>query len=233
MSTRRRNKKEIANHHKEKLTKEATGVKFEPRTPGQFEYVRCIAENVVTVCTGPAGTGKTAIASAIASQYIKDGDVKKIILARPTIETAPRSLGALPGKYEEKVGPFMRPLIIQLKKFMGITAYNNFSSSGSILVEPLEYMRGMNYHESFMILDEAQNCTYEQLKMFITRFGYRSKIVVCGDVKQNDLQGYDNTPLQIFIDKLQTVYGVGTIKLNKSDIVRNKLISSILTALGD
>ena len=203
---------------------------LKPKTKNQEEYIRTVTENDVTFCTGPAGTGKTAVAVGLACDYLLDKRVEKIIVTRPVIESG-KGLGFLPGTFEEKIHPYLVPVIEEMTYRLNSNRVQSYRDDGKIEVCPLEYMRGRNFHNCFMILDEAQNATFEQLKMFITRIGWDSKAVINGDIDQTDLMKRDQGGLEEFLDRLDQVDGVGIAELTEDDIIRNKIISKILNAL--
>tara|TARA_R110000751_G_scaffold123810_1_gene224819 strand:+ start:17 stop:652 length:636 start_codon:yes stop_codon:yes gene_type:complete len=200
------------------------------KTQNQQEYIREIEGNDVTLCTGPAGTGKTAVSVGLACDYLLDGRVDKIVVTRPVIE-AGRGLGFLPGTFEEKIHPYLIPVLEEMEYRLSPTRAKAYRDEGKIEVCPLEYMRGRNFHNSFMILDEAQNATFEQLKMFITRIGWNSKAVINGDMDQTDLMEIEQGGLDKFLYRLDEIDGVGIAELTDEDIIRNKIISKILNAL--
>jgi phosphate starvation-inducible PhoH-like protein len=202
------------------------------KTQNQEEYIREIEDNDVTLCTGPAGTGKTAVSVGIACDYLLDGRVDKIIVTRPVIESG-RGLGFLPGTFEEKIHPYLIPVLEEMEYRLNSSRVQAYRDEGKIEVCPLEYMRGRNFHNCFMILDEAQNATFEQLKMFITRIGWDSKAVINGDMDQTDLIHSEQGGLDKFLYRLDEVNGVGIAELTEDDIIRNKIISRILKALHD
>jgi len=205
---------------------------LKPKTENQFDYIRTIAESDVTLCCGPPGTGKTAVAVGIACEHLLSDKVKKIIITRPVIESG-RGLGFLPGTFDEKIHPYLVPVLEEMNRRLNEHRTKDYRSKGLIEVCPLEYMRGRNFHNSFMILDEAQNCTMEQLKMFMTRIGFNSKAVINGDIDQTDLPPHLRGALQECINKLDGVEQVGIVRLTEKDIIRNKIISKILRALGN
>lgn len=207
-------------------------VNFKPKTINQNTYVRTILENDLTFCTGPAGCGKTAVAVGLACSWLAENKIDRIIITRPIVETGRKGLGFLPGSMQEKVHPYMIPILDEMYKYFHPMDVENFIHKEIVEVAPLEYMRGRNFHKCFMILDEAQNATYDQLKMFITRIGQESKCVVNGDVKQSDLH-YDDNDFQYVIDKLSNVDGIGIAKLDKTDILRSGIIAKILNILED
>ena len=206
--------------------------KLKAKTDNQYDYISLMSENDLTFCCGPAGSGKTAVSVGMACEYILEERVDKIIITRPVIESG-RGLGFLPGGLNEKVHPYMGPMIEEMKLYLGVDAYNSMRATNKIEVCPLEYMRGGNFHNTIMILDEAQNATFEQIKMFMTRIGIGSKAVVNGDLDQTDLKGvYDESGgLRNCMDRLDDLHGVGICYLTNSDIVRNRIISSILNRL--
>ena len=205
---------------------------LKPKTENQKTYIDVITNNDVTLCTGPAGTGKTAVAVGLACDYLLDKRVEKIIVTRPVIESG-RGLGFLPGTFEEKIHPYLIPVLEEMEYRLSTNRVQAYRDEGKIEVVPLEYMRGRNFHNCFMILDEAQNATFEQLKMFITRIGWNSKAVINGDIDQTDLALKDQGGLEQFLDRLENVTGVGIAELTEADIIRNKIISKILDALLD
>jgi len=202
------------------------------KTKNQEGYIRAIENNDVTLCTGPAGTGKTAVSVGLACDYLLDGRVEKIVVTRPVIESG-RGLGFLPGTFEEKIHPYLIPVLEEMEYRLNTNRVQAYRDEGKIEVCPLEYMRGRNFHNCFMILDEAQNATFEQLKMFITRIGWDSKAVINGDIDQTDLLKKEQGGLEEFLDRLNNVSGVGIAELTERDIIRNKIISKILNALYD
>ena len=205
---------------------------LKPKTKNQEGYIKLISSCDVTFCTGPAGAGKTAVAVGLACDYLLDKRVEKIIVTRPIIE-AGRGLGFLPGTFEEKIHPYLVPVLEEMEYRLNSNRVQAYRDQGKIEVVPLEYMRGRNFHNSFIILDEAQNATFEQLKMFITRIGWNSKAVINGDVDQTDLLKKEQGGLEQFLDRLDNVSGVGIAELTEDDIIRNKIISKILNALYD
>jgi phosphate starvation-inducible PhoH-like protein len=217
---------------KKNTTTEKKTVNFKPKTINQNNYVRTIIENDVTLCTGPAGCGKTAVAVGLACSWLNEGRVTRIVITRPIVETGRKGLGFLPGSMQEKVHPYMIPILEEMYKYFCPITVSNMVHQNIIEVSPLEYMRGRNFHNCFMILDEAQNATYEQLKMFATRIGQESKCVINGDVKQTDLN-YNDNDFQYFINKIEGIDGVGLAKLDRTDILRSGIIARILSALED
>jgi phosphate starvation-inducible PhoH-like protein len=205
---------------------------LKPKTKNQEDYVRAISANEVCFCTGPAGTGKTAVAVGLACDYLLDKRVEKIIVTRPVIESG-RGLGFLPGTFEEKIHPYLVPVLEEMQYRLNTNRVQAYREEGRIEVVPLEYMRGRNFHNCFMILDEAQNATFEQLKMFITRIGWDSKAVINGDIDQTDLLVKDRGGLEEFLERLENITGVGIAELTDEDIIRNPIISKVLNALYD
>tara|TARA_Y100000296_G_scaffold58016_1_gene66790 strand:+ start:1303 stop:1965 length:663 start_codon:yes stop_codon:yes gene_type:complete len=206
--------------------------KLKPKTKNQAEYIRSIAECDVTICTGPAGSGKTSVAVGMACEYLVSNKVEKIIITRPVVETSTRGLGFLPGTFSEKMHPYLVPILDEMKLYVSLADIAKYRNSGEIEICPLEYMRGRNFHNCFMILDESQNITHEQLKMFLTRIGQNSKAVVNGDTKQSDLPKNLRGGLRDCVNKLEGLEGVGVIALDETDIVRSNIISKILDRLN-
>lgn len=201
---------------------------FKPKTKNQSEYVRLMAENDVTLCSGPAGSGKTECSIGLACDWLHRNKIEQIVITRPTVETG-KGIGFLPGDVNDKVFRYFIPAIDVLERYLGADQVKRYMHEKYIRIEPLEYLRGRNFHGSFMVLDEAQNCTLEQIKMFLTRMGRESKCVLSGDIQQSDLM---NTGFQNVIDKMKDVESVGVMKLTTQDIIRNSVISRILEALN-
>ena len=179
--------------------KHQTRKRLKPKTENQEDYIRCISEDDITFCSGPAGSGKTAVAVGLACEYFLDNRVEKIIITRPVVESG-RGLGFLPGSLTEKIAPYLVPVVEEIKLYLGKETWNSARSTNSIEMCPLEYMRGRNFHNTFMILDEAQNATYEQIKMFLTRIGMGSKAVINGDISQTDLNTVSEGGLDSWIN---------------------------------
>jgi len=204
--------------------------KLKPKTENQENYIIEMAESDVTFCCGPAGSGKTAVAVGMACEYFLTDKIEKIVVTRPVVESG-RRIGFLPGTLNEKVHPYMVPIIEEMKLYLGVETYNSMRTTNTIEICPLEYMRGRNFHNTFMILDEAQNAEFEQIKMFVTRIGIGSKAVINGDLDQTDLRGHADGGLNDFINALTDLDGVGICELTNKDIVRNGIISKILDRL--
>ena len=194
--------------------------RLQPKSENQAEYLRLITECDVTFCSGPAGSGKTACSVGLACDWILNKKINNIVVARPAIE-AGRGLGHLPGSLNEKVQPYMIPVLEEMKKYLGLDTYNSMRATKTIEVCPLEFMRGRTFDDSFTILDEAQNATYEQIIMFITRLGMHSTAVINGDPDQTDLKGRDAGAFDQLMDELDDLDGVGICELEACDIVRN------------
>lgn len=211
---------------------------LKPKTKNQEEFIITLAENTVILATGPAGTGKTKISVAYGIEKLLSGYYKRLIITRPVVESGEK-LGFLPGGFEEKLDPYLQPIYYELSQYLSKQELQSFINNGlnrrgeqEIIIAPLAYMRGMNYHDSYMILDECQNCTKEQIKLFITRVGFNSKAVLVGDDKQSDLPN-GKSGIYYWLDKLKGVKDVATFQLDKSDIIRNPVISSILEKIGE
>jgi phosphate starvation-inducible PhoH-like protein len=207
----------------------AKGHAVKPKTDGQKKYLQAISENDLTICTGPAGTGKTYLAVAAAASMLKRGQAKRLVLARPAVEAGER-LGFLPGDLQAKVNPYLRPLFDALNDMMETEQVKRFMLNDVIEVVPLAFMRGRTLNESVIILDEAQNTTVSQMLMFLTRLGNESKMIVTGDVSQVDLPPATTSGLADALQKLQGIKGVATVTLDKADIVRHRLVQSIVQA---
>ena len=207
------------------------GKTIRPKTANQKKYVDAIDANTITFGIGPAGSGKTYLAMAKAIQSLQAKQVNRIILTRPAVEAGER-LGFLPGTLHEKIDPYLRPLFDALHDMIDQDAIPRLMNSGVIEVAPLAYMRGRTLNDAFIILDEAQNTTGEQMKMFLTRLGFGSKMVVTGDVTQVDLPNNSQSGLKIVQDILKDVDDISFIHLNAEDVVRNRLVGDIVTAYG-
>lgn len=206
-----------------------SGRAVKPRTLGQRLYVDSLKQSELVICCGPAGTGKTFLGVAMAVKALKSREVSRIILTRPAIEAGER-LGFLPGDIEEKVNPYMRPIYDALSALLGQEMFERYYDKGVIEVSPLAFMRGRNLDDCFVLLDEAQNTTPEQMKMFLTRLGVNCRACVCGDFTQIDLpKGMDNG-LKDAITVLKGVEGIKIVSLNDTDIVRNSLVARIVRA---
>ena len=207
----------------------AKGKPIKPKTLGQKRYVDAIKKNTITLGIGPAGTGKTYLAVAAAVAAFRDKQVNRIILTRPAVEAGER-LGFLPGDLQSKVDPYLRPLYDALFDMLGAETYNNYLERGSIEVAPLAYMRGRTLDDSFIILDEAQNTSREQMKMFLTRLGFGSKIVITGDITQIDLPRDTVSGLKEAMRVLDGVEDIALCRLNEADVVRHVIVQRIIKA---
>lgn len=207
----------------------AKGKPIKAKTVGQQNYMRAISKNTVTIGVGPAGTGKTYLAVATAVAAFRERTVNRIILTRPAVEAGER-LGFLPGDLQNKVDPYLRPLYDALYDMLGPETFQKYQERGSIEVAPLAYMRGRTLDDSFIILDEAQNTTKEQMKMFLTRLGFGSKIVITGDVTQIDLPSDKTSGLKDAIRVLQDVEDIAICRLTSADVVRHALVQKIINA---
>ena len=203
-----------------------------PRTEGQARYVEAMRENDLVFCLGPAGCGKTYLAVAMAINAIRQEKVRKIVLARPAVE-AGEKLGFLPGDLNEKVNPFLRPLLDALEELLDDGLAARYREQDVVEVIPLAFMRGRTLNETFIILDEAQNTTVTQMKMFLTRMGMKSRMVVTGDVTQNDLPAGETSGLVDAVERLSGIEGVARVELDGVDIVRHRLVREIVKAYDD
>lgn len=207
----------------------AQGKPIKPKTLGQKSYVDKVLNNDIVFGIGPAGTGKTYLAVALAIRAFKKGEVNRIILTRPAVE-AGESLGFLPGDLQDKVDPYLRPLYDGLFEILGFETYEKLVEKGAIEIAPLAYMRGRTLDNSFVILDEAQNTTYEQMKMFLTRLGYGSKAIITGDKTQVDLPRGKSSGLRSASHILKNVKGIEFMNFTSIDVVRHPLVQRIIDA---
>ncbi|MBX9585151.1 MAG: PhoH family protein [Gemmataceae bacterium] len=209
-----------------------SGRNLRPRTDGQGRYVQAMKAHDLTVCVGPAGTGKTYLAVGWAVSLLRSGAVKKIVLVRPAVEAGER-LGFLPGDFAAKVNPYLRPLFDALNDIMDPDAVRRYMDNDVIEIAPLAYMRGRTLNNACIIMDEGQNATVPQMKMFLTRMGNNSRVVVTGDLTQTDLPKAIPSGLADAVHRLRNVEGVGLVYLDEADIVRNPLVSRIVKAYED
>lgn len=205
------------------------GKQIRCKTLGQQEYVQAIRDHDLTFAVGPAGTGKTYLAMALAVVALKNKEIERIVLTRPAVE-AGEKLGFLPGDLTQKVDPYLRPLYDALYDFMGVDSYQKLLERGVVEVAPLAYMRGRTLSDSFIILDEAQNTTSEQMKMFLTRLGFHSKVVVTGDITQTDLPYGKKSGLAEAVEILKDIPEIGMVQLTHKDVVRHELVQTIVKA---
>ena len=219
----------VKNFNSDLVLLTAKGKPIRSKTFGQTEYLKAISKNSITFGIGPAGTGKTYLAVAMAVKAFKAGQISRIILTRPAVE-AGEKLGFLPGDLQNKVDPYLRPLYDGLFDMIGPETFQKLMEKGVIEVAPLAYMRGRTLDDSFIILDEAQNTTKEQMKMFLTRMGNGSKIVVTGDVTQIDLPADKKSGLKDAISILKNIDDIAIIRLTEKDVVRHKLVQDIVRA---
>jgi phosphate starvation-inducible PhoH-like protein len=206
-----------------------TGKPIRPKTVGQKGYVDSIRKNTIVFGIGPAGSGKTYLAVAMAIQALKAGDVSRIVLTRPAVEAGER-LGFLPGDVAAKIDPYLRPLFDALYEMLEPDTFHRYAEQGTIEIAPLAFMRGRTLNDAFIILDEAQNTTPEQMKMFLTRLGFGSKAVVTGDVTQTDLPSGTRSGLIVVQEILAGIDGVGFIQLGAADVVRHRIVQDIVEA---
>lgn len=216
---------------KRKLKKESAAPQkvksLEAKTENQRSYIRSIVENDVVFCSGPSGSGKSYIAAGIASEHLHAGTIEQVLITRPLVCTG-KEIGSLPGDLLEKIAPYLLPMQENFRHFLGRAYYGMYYNEGRIKYQPLEVMRGSTFHNTYMILDEAQNCTFDQIKMFITRMGQGSKVLINGDTRQCDLS---RSGLWDCIEKLKDVEGVGICNLTTQDIQRNGILGRILNAM--
>lgn len=205
------------------------GKPVKPKTLGQKKYIETIKKNTITLGVGPAGTGKTYLAVAMAVTAFRAKEINRIILTRPAVE-AGEKLGFLPGDLQSKVDPYLRPLYDALFDMLGAENFQKHQERGDIEVAPLAYMRGRTLDDSFIILDEAQNTTTEQMKMFLTRLGFNSKMVVTGDITQIDLPDGKRSGLKEAIKVLKNIEDIGIVRFNEKDVVRHRLVQDIIKA---
>ena len=223
------NDHQVAQMAKDVVCITAKGKPIKAKTVGQQHYMKAIMKNTVTIGVGPAGTGKTYLAVAAAVAAFREHAVNRIILTRPAVEAGER-LGFLPGDLQNKVDPYLRPLYDALYDMLGAETFQKYQERGSIEVAPLAYMRGRTLDDSFIILDEAQNTTREQMKMFLTRLGFGSKIVITGDVTQIDLPDDKVSGLKDAIRVLDGVKDIAICRLTSADVVRHALVQEIINA---
>ncbi|WP_084031453.1 PhoH family protein [Anaerobacillus arseniciselenatis] len=215
--------------YQEKITVNVKGKPILVKTLGQRHYVSAIQKRDIVFGIGPAGTGKTYLAVVMAVTALKDGLIKRIVLTRPAVE-AGESLGFLPGDLKEKVDPYLRPLYDAMHDVLGVEQTERLMERGTIEVAPLAYMRGRTLDDSFVILDEAQNTTSEQIKMFLTRLGFGSKMVITGDLTQIDLPKGKKSGLRTALEILKDVNGIEFMYLQAADVVRHPLVQKVITA---
>ena len=226
------NDRQILEIDKDIICRTINGKPVKPKTLGQKQYVDSIREKMIVFGIGPAGTGKTYLAMAMAIQAFKDGQVGRIILTRPAIE-AGEKLGFLPGDLQSKIDPYLRPLYDALYQIMGAESYLHNSEKGLIEVAPLAYMRGRTLDNAYIILDEAQNTTPAQMKMFLTRIGFGSKVIITGDATQKDLMPGAASGLDVASKVLRNIEGISFCHLSSRDVVRHPLVQKIVKAYED
>lgn len=234
MRKKHKNKNSALNNHDPLQKPEEFIVGFKnrlkPRSINQKQYIRTVTENTVTFCQGVPGSGKTHIAVGMALEYLIDQKVKKIVITRPVVE-AGEKLGFLPGSAEDKLHPYLLPLFDEVDYFLQFQHFYKLKSTRQIEIVPLGLMRGRSFHDAFIVADECQNASYDQLKMLLTRIGMESKIVLTGDVDQSDLEDRKQGGFQNIIQRLQNVNNIGFAHLEAIDIVRNPIIADIIEHL--
>ena len=223
------NDDQVAQMAKDVVCITAKGKPIKAKTVGQQKYMKAIQKNTITIGVGPAGTGKTYLAVAAAVAAFRERTVNRIILTRPAVEAGER-LGFLPGDLQNKVDPYLRPLYDALYDMLGAETFQKYQERGSIEVAPLAYMRGRTLDDSFIILDEAQNTTKEQMKMFLTRLGFGSKIVITGDITQIDLPDDKTSGLKDAVRVLEGINDIAICRLTAADVVRHALVQEIINA---
>lgn len=218
-----------------RITPPETAIGFKnqlkPRTVNQKHYITTVAENTVTFCQGVAGSGKTHIAIGMALEYLIYNKVEKIVITRPVVEAGER-LGFLPGTAEEKLHPYLLPIFDEINYFLEMQSYAKLKVGRQIEVVPLGLMRGRSFHKAFIVADECQNASYDQLKMLLTRIGMDSKMVLTGDIAQSDLQHHQRGGFLKLSQILKNVDGVGIMSLEATDIIRNPIIASIIDEIN-
>lgn len=223
------NREQLQRVQSEILATNRKGDRIRPKTVAQWEYIQAIRQHELTFCIGPAGTGKTYLAAVLAVRALLDGECERLVLTRPAVE-AGEKLGFLPGDLQQKVDPFLRPLYDALHEFIDADKIPLMIEKGTIEIAPLAYMRGRTLNNAFVIVDEAQNMTPAQMKMVLTRLGFRSRMVVTGDLTQTDLPSNQISGLVIAEQILQQTEGIGFAYFTKSDVVRHPLVERIVAA---
>lgn len=218
------------NGHKQEEEPLVLGGKRELRakTEGQQAYIDTIIKNIITLAIGPAGSGKTTLAVGLAIEALRKNKIDKIVISRPIIGAAGEELGSLPGSVLERVHPYMRPVLDEIKNYASKTEMERWIREETIEIIPLAIMRGLNFHNSYVVVDEAQNATFEQIQLVLTRLGKDSKIIISGDLSQSDLAYNKRGAIGEFMDLLEGLEGIGIVELTKADIVRNPFISKII-----
>lgn len=205
---------------------------LKPKTENQANLIKTIHENIITFAEGLPGTGKTACAVGLALEHLLEDKVKKIIITRPVLE-AGEKIGFIPGSFEEKLNPYLLPIYDEISNFITISHFASLKTAGKIEIVPFGFMRGRNFHNAFIVADECQNASYDQLKMLLTRIGMNSKMVLTGDVKQSDLPRHQQGGFLRFMDALEGLEGIGIAELTSVDIIRNPIIGKILDRLEE
>jgi phosphate starvation-inducible PhoH-like protein len=226
---RRNSSNPIKRQPKPQRSHDRPQIKIRGMTKNQDDYIKGIKDNDIIFCTGPAGSGKSYIAAGLATEYLLGGKCEQVIISRPLVCTG-KEIGSLPGELTDKINPYLGPIQDSLKKLLG-QYYGLYINDKKIRYEPLELMRGYTFDNSIMILDEAQNCTAEQIKMFITRIGKESKVIINGDIKQTDIS--KRSGLEFIIERASKVLGVSVARLTYDDILRNDIIYRFLRAVEE
>lgn len=224
------NRKHTKDRDSSKFNNDKIQTHFEAKTPNQNLLIRSFAENIITIGCGDPGTGKTLLSLYWMCTKLLNGEFDKLILTRPFVNSG-KGIGFLKGDLQSKIEPYLTPFLDYLDLILGVSQAESLFNQGKISIEPLEFMRGNTFNNSIMLLDEGQNCTFLNIKMFISRIGINSKVIIVGDTKQSDLYGREQSGLESVAEKLQNLKDVGLIRLDKNDIMRSGILKSVLGAL--